>query len=130
MSKFRFIFYRGSLELATYDEGSSGAELIFPQGTCGEVRVGGFTVPLISGRAVLRLGSLADGRYTPVLNYNGESYPLADIKKEGRRIVFAGYTSGDLCEKFDELRRLRSALRELAEKYKLLEEYILGKGIF
>ena len=130
MSKFKYIFYRGSLELASYEEGGTEAEVVFPKGTFGEVSISGVSVPVVSGCALLKTGSLPDGKYTPVLNYNDQKYPLTSIKKEGRRILHAGYSDGELCEKFDEIRRLRSALRELTEKQKLLEEYILGKGIF
>ena len=130
MSRLRFIFSRGVCELASYDASGGGAEMIFPKGTYGEVAVGEATYPLSSGRALVKLAGFADGIYRPVLKYGDREYSLPEIKKEGNRISFVGYTTEQLCERFDELRRARTTLRELTEKYKQLEEYVFGKGLF
>lgn len=130
MGRFRYIFSHGKCELAFSDSSGRDAELIFPRGVSGEVRIGTHTVPLVSGRGSLRITTLADGIYVPVLIRGEEETALPPLKKEGNRVTNPGYTPDELCEKFDELRRTRSALRELTEKCKQLEEYILGKGIF
>lgn len=129
MGKFRYLLSHGEYALVRSDSSGRDAELIFPDGTAGEVRVGSRVAPIVSGRANLRLSSLADGEYTPRLLRDGRELELPPIRKEGNRVVNPGYTADELCEKFDELRRTRSALRELGEKYKQLEEYILGKGL-
>ena len=130
MSKLRLTFSNGSCELVSYDPSGTAAELIFPKGTYGEIRVGEVIYPLSSGRAIVRLSGFADGRYRPTLKYGDKEYSLPELTREGNKITFSGYTTKDICEKFDELRRTRSALRELSEKYKLLEEYVFGKGLF
>ena len=130
MSKFKYIFSHGGCELVFSDSSGRGAEIIFPKGTSGEVIVGSKRFPVVSGCATLNLGSLEDGIYTPRLLYNGREIELYPIKKEGNRITHPGYTADELCTRIDELRRTRSALRELSEKHKQLEEYILGKGLF
>ena len=130
MSKFKFIFSRGECELASYDSSGAGAEIVFPKGTSGEVKVGAKSFPVASGRAQLHLAGIEDGIYRPTLLYGGREYELSAIKKEGNRVLHPGYTTEELCAKFDEQRRTRSALRELSERYNKLEEYVLGKGIF
>ena len=130
MSKFKFIFSRGECELASYDSSGAGAEIIFPKGTSGEVKVGNQSFPLVSGRALLHLAGIKDGLYQPTLCYGEREYKLATVKKDGNRVLHPGYTTDELCAKFDEQRRIRSALRELSERYNKLEEYVLGKGIF
>ena len=130
MGKFRYIFSHGKCELASSDSSGRDAEIIFPRGVSGDVRVGTRTFPIVSGRARLKMSSLADGIYTPVLLRGEEETALSPLKKEGNRVTNPGYTPDELCEKFDELRRTRSTLRELTEKCNQLEEYILGKGIF
>ena len=130
MSRFRYVFSHGSYELASSDSSGRGAVLVFPKDTYGEVRIDSHSFPIISGRATLSLSNLADGIYTPRLRCRESEFELPPIKKEGNRVYNPGYTADELCEKFDELRRTRSSLRELSEKCKQLEEYILGKGIF
>ena len=130
MSKLRFIFSRGSCELASYNASGTAAELTFPKGTFGEVGVGEATYPLSSGRCLITLRGFADGKYHPTLKYGDKEYSLPELEKKGNIIKFTGYTTEDLCERFDELRRARASLRELGEKYKLLEEYVFGKGLF
>ena len=130
MSKFRFIFSRGSCELASYEASSGAAEMLFPRGTYGEVAVGEASYPLSSGKAQVKLAGFADGIYRPTLKYGDKEYSLPKLKKEGNVISFVGYSTEELCERFDELRRTRTALRELTEKYKQLEEYVFGKGLF
>lgn len=130
MSKFRFVFSRGECELASYEGSSGAAEMLFPRGTYGEIAVGEATYPLSSGRAQVKLSGFADGIYRPTLKYGDKEYALPELKKEGNKISFVGYTAEQLCERFDELRRARIALRELGEKYKQLEEYVFGKGLF
>ena len=130
MSKMRFIFSRGRCELAGYDSAGGAAEMVFPKFTCGEVIVGEVAYPISSGRANVRLCGFADGRYRPTLRCGDTEYPLPEIEKRGNVITFVGYTTEELCAEFDELRRARASLRELSEKYKLLEEYVFGKGLF
>ena len=130
MSKFRFVFCRGSCELASYEASGGAAEMLFPKGTYGEVAVGEATYPLVSSRAQMRLAGFADGVYRPKLRYGEREYALPEVKKEGNKISFVGYSTEELCERFDELRRARIALRELGEKYKQLEDYVFGKGLF
>ena len=130
MSRMRFIFSRGRCELASYDSSGASAEMLFPRSTCGEVRVGEVSYPITSGRAQLRLSGFADGRYRPTLHCGGNEYPLPELEKRGNVVSFAGYTTEELCARFDELRRARTAIGELSEKYKLLEEYVFGKGLF
>ena len=130
MSKFRFIFTRGACELAAYEASSGAAEMLFPNGTYGEVAVGEASYPLASSKAQVKLAGFADGIYRPTLKYGDREYSLPALKKEGNNISFVGYTTEQMCERFDELRRVRTALRELTEKYKQLEEYVFGKGLF
>lgn len=130
MSKFRFIFTRGACELAAYEASNGAAKMVFPKGTYGEVAVGEACYPLVSGKAQVKLSGFADGIYRPTLKYGDREYSLPELKKEGNTIGFVGYTTEQMCERFDELRRVRTALRELTEKYKQLEEYVFGKGLF
>ena len=130
MSKFRFIFSRGACELASYEESGGAAEMLFPRGTYGEVAVGEAVYPLVSGKAQVKLAGFADGIYRPTLRYGDREYTLPEVKKEGNIISFVGYSTEEMCERFGELRRARTALRELGEKYKQLEDYVFGKGIF
>ena len=130
MSRLRFIFSRGACELASYEASDGAAEMLFPKGTYGEVTVGEAAYPLSSGRAQVRLSGFADGIYAPTLKYGDREYSLPRLKKEGNKIGFVGYTAEELCEKFDELRRTRASVRDLTEKYKQLEEYVLGKELF
>lgn len=129
MGKFRYLMSHGEYALARSDSSGRDAEMIFPSGTAGEIRIGSQVAPIVSGRASLKLSSIADGEYTPKLLQGDREIELPPIRKEGNRVMNPGYTPDELCEKFDELRRTRSALRELGEKYKQLEEYILGKGL-
>ena len=130
MGRFKYVFSQGGCELASSDSSGRGAVLVFPKGTTGEVGIGSLSFPVISGRATFSISSLADGIYTPRLRRGESELLLPPIKKEGNRVLNPGYTADELCEKFDELRRTRSSLREISEKCKQLEEYILGKGIF
>ena len=130
MSKFRFVFSRGECEFASYEGSGGAAEMLFPRGTYGEIAVGEATYSLSSGRAQVKLSGFADGIYRPTLKYGDKEYSLPELKKEGNKISFVGYTAEQLCERFDELGRARIALRELGEKYKQLEEYVFGKGLF
>lgn len=130
MSRMRFIFSHGECVLASYDQTGAVAEMIFPKGTYGEITVGEAVYPLTLCKAQVRLAGFADGRYRPTLRYGDREYPLPEIEKRGNVITFAGYTTEELCLRFDELRRARTALHELSEKYKLLEEYVFGKGLF
>lgn len=130
MSRLKLIFDHGSCVLASYSDVGVAAELVFPRGTYGEVAVGETIYPLASGKATVRLSGFADGIYRPTLRYGEHEYALPELQKVGNRVTFPGYTTEELCKKFDELRRARAALRELGEKYKQLEEYVLGKGLF
>lgn len=130
MSKFRYVFSKGGCELVSYSSEGHGLELIFPRGSSGEVHIASHCYPVVSGCARPNLTGYADGVYSPSLVCGEREYPLTPIKKDGNRITHPGYTTEELCNKFDEIRRNRSALRELSEKYKQLEEYVLGKGIF
>ena len=130
MSRFRYVFSHGAYELASLSEDGGGAEFIFPKETRGELIIGGHAYPLSAGVASIGLCGFADGVYTPTLASGERRLTLPSIRKSGNRISFVGYSASEICERFDELRRLKKLCRELSEKYKSLEEYVFGKGIF
>lgn len=130
MSKFKFILQRGELCLAEYSEAGAGAEFIFPKETRGSLTVAATSYPLALGRTSITMRGAKDGVYTPrLVGENGET-PLPEIKKEGNLITFVGYSDSELCRGFDEIRKLKKSYRELSERYKALETYVYGKGIF
>lgn len=130
MSSFRYALSAGSWELVSYSEEGGGASFAFPKETSGEVLLGSRTYPLSQGRVSISTGALSDGVYTPSLVLRDKKVALPAIRKCGNKITFVGYTTPELCAKFDELRRLKRACRELGEKYRTLEEYVFGKGLF
>ena len=130
MSSFRYALTGGSWELISYSEEGVGASFAFPKETVGELRVGSHSYPLTLGRVSVGMAGFADGIYTPYLVSGDKRAALPAIRKSGNKITFIGYGAPELCAKFDELRRLKRLCRELGEKYKTLEEYVFGKGIF
>ncbi len=130
MSSFRYALAGGSYELISYSEEGAGASFAFPKETSGEISIGLHSYPLSQGRASVGMKSLADGVYTPYLISRDKKAALPAIRKSGNKITFIGYTTPELCAKFDELRRLKRTCRELGEKYRALEEYVFGKGLF
>ena len=130
MSSFRYALSGGAWELISYSEEGPGAYFAFPKETCGELLLGSQRHPLSQGRVSVSTGALSDGVYTPHLVLRDKKAALPAIRKCGNKITFVGYTTPELCAKFDELRRLKRACRELGEKYRTLEEYVFGKGLF
>lgn len=130
MSSFRYGMSGGSWELIAYSEEGAGAAFAFPKETSGEIYLGSHSYPLKQGRVSITAAGLADGVYTPHLLSKDKKMALPAIRKCGNKITFIGYTTPELCEKFDEVRRLKRVCRELGEKYKALEEYVFGKGLF
>ena len=130
MSKFRFIMSRGELLLAEYREEGVGAEFVFPKETVGSLTVGSQSYPLSCGRVTFGMRGAPDGSYRPRLITGDGEYTLPEISKSGNLITFVGYSKEEMCAAFDELRRLKKSYRELAERYKIIEEYVFGKGIF
>lgn len=130
MSSFRYALTGGSWELISYSEEGVGASFAFPKETVGEISIGAHSYPLKLGRASIGMGGFADGVYTPYLISNDKKAALPTIRKSGNKITFTGYGAPELCAKFDELRRLKRTCRELGEKYRALEEYVFGKGLF
>ena len=130
MSSFRYIFSQGAYELAAYSGEGAGAEFIFPRETRGELRISGHAYTLRDGRTDIKMNGFADGEYTPYLVSGDKKAKLPMIRKSGNSITFVGYSIPEMCGKFDELRRLKKVCRELSEKYKSLEEYVFGKGLF
>ena len=130
MSSFRYALTGGSWELISYSEEGGGASFAFPKDTQGELSLGNHSYPLRLGRVNIGMSGFADGVYTPYLVSGDKRAALPQIRKSGNKITFTGYTTPELCAKFDELRRLKRAYRELSEKYKTLEEYVFGKGLF
>lgn len=130
MSSFRYALSGGSWELIAYTEEGSGAAFAFPKETFGEISVGSHSYPLKQGRVSIGMNGFADGEYTPYLISGDKKSALPKIRKNGNKITFIGYSTPELCVKFDELRRLKRGFRELNEKYKALEDYVFGKGLF
>ncbi len=121
---------RGELLLAEYGEEGAGAEFIFPRETLGSLAVGSQSYPLSRGRVAFGMRGAPDGIYRPRLISGEREYALPEISKNGNLITFVGYSKEELCAALDELRRLKRGYRELSERYKTLEEYVFGKGIF
>lgn len=130
MSKFTFVRIGKGYELSRYSNNSRMAEFQFPKDTRGYISIGSHSFTLSFGKTEANLNGFKDGEYIPKLITEQEEFLLPKIRKCGNEISFAGYSDEELCSKFDELRKLRHTLRELCEKYKTLEEYVFGKGIF